>query len=149
MADLQAQRTLVKSPPELWAELSNPESLGRRLAEFGEIRITRLVPEQTVAWEGERASGTVELESSGRATSAAPPAPDQRRTGPGPAERSAARMARRAAAAAAAADGTVEPPRADPPAAPVPADPPPSIPAPSAAEPPSIPAPPSVGPPAK
>ena len=68
MADLQAQRTLVKSPPELWAELSNPESLAKRLSDFGEIRITRLVPEQTVAWEGERASGTVELESSGWGT---------------------------------------------------------------------------------
>lgn len=62
------QRTLVKSPPELWAELSNPESLARRLGEFGEIRITRLVPEQTVAWEGERASGTVEIEPSGWGT---------------------------------------------------------------------------------
>jgi hypothetical protein len=68
MGDLQAQRTLVKSPPELWAELSNPDSLARRLSEFGEIRITRLVPEKTVAWEGERASGTVELESSGWGT---------------------------------------------------------------------------------
>ncbi len=62
------QRTLVKSPPELWAELSDPESLARRLSDFGEIRITRLVPETTVAWEGERASGTVELESSGWGT---------------------------------------------------------------------------------
>lgn len=68
MADLQAQRTLVKSPPELWAELSNPDALARRLSGFGEIRIIRLVPEKTVAWEGERASGTVELESSGWGT---------------------------------------------------------------------------------
>jgi hypothetical protein len=73
------QRTLVKSPPELWADLSNPESLARRLGEFGEIRITRLVPERTVAWEGERASGTVEIEPSGWGTkvrlSAQPTAP--------------------------------------------------------------------------
>jgi hypothetical protein len=62
------QRTLVKSPPELWADLSDPESLGKRLGEFGEIRITRLVPEKTVVWEGERASGTVEIESSGWGT---------------------------------------------------------------------------------
>ncbi|MCA1657633.1 MAG: hypothetical protein LC713_08020, partial [Actinobacteria bacterium] len=68
MAVLQAQRTLVKSPPELWAEVSNPESLAKRLSDFGEIRITRLVPEQTVAWEGARASGTVELEASGWGT---------------------------------------------------------------------------------
>jgi len=73
------QRTLVKSPPELWADLSNPESLAKRLGEFGEIRITRLVPEKTVAWEGERASGTVEIEPSGWGTkvrlSAQPTAP--------------------------------------------------------------------------
>ncbi len=62
------QRTLVKSPPELWADLSNPETLARRLGEFGEIRITHLVPERTVAWEGERASGTVEIEPSGWGT---------------------------------------------------------------------------------
>jgi hypothetical protein len=62
------QRTLVKSPPELWADLSDPESLGKRLGEFGEIRITRLIPEKTVVWEGERASGTVEIESSGWGT---------------------------------------------------------------------------------
>src|SRR5919198_4369033 len=65
---LEAQRTLVKSPPELWAELSDAEALARHLGEFGEIRITRLDPETTVAWEGERASGTVELEPSGWGT---------------------------------------------------------------------------------
>ena len=35
---------------------------------FGEIRITRLEPESAVAWEGERASGTVRLEPSGWGT---------------------------------------------------------------------------------
>ena len=34
------------------------------LGAFGEIRITRLQPETTVAWEGERASGTVTIEPS-------------------------------------------------------------------------------------
>ena len=63
-----AQRTLVKSPPELWAEVSDVEALARHLGEFGEIRITRLEPETTVAWEGERASGTVHLEPSGWGT---------------------------------------------------------------------------------
>src|SRR3712207_8062279 len=63
-----AQRTLVKSPPELWAELSDPAALGRHLGEFGEIRITRLEPEDTVAWEGDRARGTVRLEPSGWGT---------------------------------------------------------------------------------
>jgi hypothetical protein len=68
MAELQAQRTLVKSPPELWAEVSDPEALGRRLADFGEIRITTTEPESIVAWEGERASGTIELAKSGWGT---------------------------------------------------------------------------------
>jgi hypothetical protein len=60
----EASRTLVKSPPELWAECSDAGSLARHLGEFGEIRITRLEPETAVAWEGERASGTVRIEPS-------------------------------------------------------------------------------------
>jgi len=69
MTEYEASRTLVKSPPELWAELSDPASLAGHLAEpFGEIRITRLEPETAVAWEGERASGTVRIEPSGWGT---------------------------------------------------------------------------------
>jgi len=68
MPKVQANRTLVKSPPELWAELSEIESLARHLGELGEIRITRTDPETTVAWEGERARGTVEIEASGWGT---------------------------------------------------------------------------------
>src|SRR5205085_5240532 len=63
-----AQRTLVKSAPELWSEVSDPDTLGRRLAGFGEIRITELEPEATVAWEGDRARGTVRLEPAGWGT---------------------------------------------------------------------------------
>ncbi len=59
---------MVKSPPELWAELSEVESLERHLGEFGDIKITRAEPETTVAWEGENASGTVELEPTGWGT---------------------------------------------------------------------------------
>ena len=69
MIEHEASRTLVKSPPDLWAELSDQSSLARHLAEpFGEIRITRLEPETAVAWEGERASGTVRIEPSGWGT---------------------------------------------------------------------------------
>ena len=70
MIETQAHRTLVKSPPELWAELSDPAALARHLARVGgdDIRITRIEPEKTVAWEGERARGTVELEPSGWGT---------------------------------------------------------------------------------
>ena len=65
---MTASRTLVKSPPELWAECSDAGSLARHLGEFGEIRITRLEPETAVAWEGEQFSGTVRLEPSGWGT---------------------------------------------------------------------------------
>jgi hypothetical protein len=68
MKEHQASRTLVKSPPELWAECSDAASLTRHLEQFGEIRVTRLEPETAVAWEGERASGTVRLEPSGWGT---------------------------------------------------------------------------------
>jgi hypothetical protein len=68
MSDSSAHRTLVKSPPELWAEISDLENLARHLGEFGEIRITRLEPETTVVWEGDRACGTVKLEPSGWGT---------------------------------------------------------------------------------
>jgi hypothetical protein len=68
MPDPRAQRTLVKSPPELWAEVSDLEALARHLGEFGDIRITRLEPETTVAWEGDRARGTVQLEPTGWGT---------------------------------------------------------------------------------
>src|SRR4051794_4954082 len=68
MSDLTASRTLVKSPPELWEELSEVESLARHLGELGEIKITKVEPEHTVAWEGARARGTVSLEPSGWGT---------------------------------------------------------------------------------
>src|SRR5918998_1374390 len=68
MPDLTAKRTLVKSPPELWSELSEVERLAGHLGAFGEIKITKLEPEHTVAWEGEGASGTVSIEPSGWGT---------------------------------------------------------------------------------
>ena len=68
MTEHVASRTLVKSPPELWAECSDAASLARHLDGFGEIRITRLEPETAVAWEGERARGTVRIEPSGWGT---------------------------------------------------------------------------------
>jgi len=64
----EVQRTLVKSPPELWTELSSPEALGRHLVDFGEIRITKTEPETKVEWEAEQASGVVQLKQSGWGT---------------------------------------------------------------------------------
>jgi hypothetical protein len=69
MPRVQVQRRLVKSPPELWAEVSDAAALAKHLGEFGEIRITRKEAETTVAWEGDDAtSGTVEIAGSGWGT---------------------------------------------------------------------------------
>jgi hypothetical protein len=68
MSELTTKRTLVKSPPELWAEVSDLEALAKHLGDFGEITITRLEPETTVVWEGDRVCGTVKLEPSGWGT---------------------------------------------------------------------------------
>jgi hypothetical protein len=69
MAELEAQRTLVKSPPELWTELSEPTRLARLLeTQFGEIQITRARPQTSLEWSGSLASGSVELEPSGWGT---------------------------------------------------------------------------------
>lgn len=64
----EVQRTLVKSPPELWAELSDADSLMRHLGELGEIRITNVEPETKVEWEAGDATGVVELKPSGWGT---------------------------------------------------------------------------------
>jgi hypothetical protein len=64
----EVQRTLVKSPPELWAELSDPVSLARHLGELGEIRIVRVEPEKAVEWEAADTSGAVRLKPSGWGT---------------------------------------------------------------------------------
>jgi hypothetical protein len=121
MQEPRAQRTLVKSPPELWAEVSDVEALARHLGEFGEIRITRLDPETTVAWEGDRACGTVALEPSGWGTKvtitaklaeeAAPEAaePVAEPEPPAPEPVAAAEPEPRAAAAAPVAEAEPEP----------------------------------------
>jgi hypothetical protein len=133
MTEPSAHRTLVKSPPELWAEVSEPEALARHLGEFGDIRITRLEPETTVAWEGERASGTVHLEPSSwgtkvtltaSATPSAPPEPAPRaepeapRPVPAPRGSRWGRFLRRRAEAAAPAASA--PPAPEPAASPEP-----------------------------
>jgi hypothetical protein len=64
----EVQRTLVKSPPELWSELSNPEALARHLGDLGEIRIVAVEPETKVEWEANGASGVVHLKQSGWGT---------------------------------------------------------------------------------
>lgn len=68
MVSSEVQRTLVKSPPELWAELSDPAALARHLGELGEIRIVKTKPEERVEWESDGASGTVLIKASGWGT---------------------------------------------------------------------------------
>jgi hypothetical protein len=68
MISSEVQRTLVKSPPELWAELSDPDALARHLGELGEVRIVRTEPESTVEWAAENITGTVSINPSGWGT---------------------------------------------------------------------------------
>jgi hypothetical protein len=70
MISSEVQRTLVKSAPELWAEVSDPAALARHLGELGDIRITRIEPEQKVEWEvcNSDTSGTVVIKPSGWGT---------------------------------------------------------------------------------
>jgi len=124
---VEAKRTLVKSPPELWAELSDLPALARHLGEFGEIRITRTEPESVVEWEGDLASGAVHIEPSGWGTKVTltalpamvdppPPEPDPEPPvveAPPPAQGFWSRLFRRKAAE----------PLAPPPAEPEPIDP--------------------------
>jgi outer membrane biosynthesis protein TonB len=86
MISSEVTRTLVKSPPELWALLSDPASLARHLGELGEVRIVRTEPESAVEWEGEGITGAVALKASGWGTKVtltatrqppAPPAPPE------------------------------------------------------------------------
>jgi len=114
MTEPRAQRTLVKSPPELWAEVSDPGALTRHLGGFGEIRITRTHPETTVAWEGDRVRGTVELEASGWGTKVTLTAQEVMPVAPLVEEVAApvAAIARAAAPLAAPATAVVLPPRA-------------------------------------
>ena len=104
MPEPRAERTLVKSPPELWAEISDPEALTRHLSPFGDIRVVGSDPETTVAWEGDRVRGTVELEASGwgtKVTMTAQANPAGRRSGPTVVEETAAPVAAPARATAA------------------------------------------------
>jgi hypothetical protein len=68
MISSEVQRTLVKSPPELWTELSDPTSLGRHLGALGEIRITKVEAEKRVDWEADDATGSILIKPSGWGT---------------------------------------------------------------------------------
>jgi hypothetical protein len=60
----EVSRTLVKSPPELWEELS-----GERLSEVIEgARVEPAEEDNALAWEAQGARGTARIESSGWGT---------------------------------------------------------------------------------
>ena len=68
MISTEVQRTLVKSPPELWSELSDETSLARHLSRFGAVRIVGRTAEERVDWEAERARGSIRIRPSGWGT---------------------------------------------------------------------------------
>ncbi len=106
---LQATRTLVKSPPELWAEVADPAALETHLKPFGTVCIEATEDERVVRWSAEHAAGTLELEPAGFGTRVrlraeiAPisePVPDPVREPAAPAPRSGwRRLLRRSATA--------------------------------------------------
>jgi hypothetical protein len=64
MPTVEVSRTLVKSPPELWAELEG-DCLS---AVVGEVTIRPVEAERELAWEAQGASGTALLEPAGWGT---------------------------------------------------------------------------------
>lgn len=64
MPSYEVSRTLVKSPPELWAELET----GCLEKAVGQVRIAATEPERALAWEASGARGTAVLEPAGWGT---------------------------------------------------------------------------------
>ena len=65
MPAVELERTLVKSPPELWEELASPDCLSRWL---GEVRVRSAEPPHRLEWDCDVAQGVIELEASGWGT---------------------------------------------------------------------------------
>src|SRR5436190_20020487 len=64
MPRIEVSRTLVKSPPELWAELG-PECLERAV---GTVSVEETEPERSMAFQGDGVHGTAILEPAGWGT---------------------------------------------------------------------------------
>ncbi|HLM27051.1 MAG TPA: hypothetical protein VK304_08800 [Thermoleophilaceae bacterium] len=64
MPKFEVSRTLVKSPPELWPELSE----GRLAEAIGEAKVEVTEDERSVRWEAQGAQGSASLEPSGWGT---------------------------------------------------------------------------------
>lgn len=65
MAPVEVQRTLVKSPPELWSEIATDEALGRWL---GDVSVETVESPSRLEWRRSDSTGVIELESSGWGT---------------------------------------------------------------------------------
>jgi|SRR6187431_3500445 hypothetical protein len=65
MASVEVERTLVKSPPELWDEIGSEQALSRWL---GKVRVKSETPPHRLEWDSDVARGIIELESSGWGT---------------------------------------------------------------------------------
>jgi len=62
---IELERTLVKSPPELWDEIASEEALRQWL---GDVRVSAIDPPTRIEWRAEGARGVIELEASGWGT---------------------------------------------------------------------------------
>ena len=65
MATIEVERTLVKSPPELFDELASAAGLNRWL---GEVQIKETQAPSRIAWSSRASDGVIELEPSGWGT---------------------------------------------------------------------------------
>jgi hypothetical protein len=65
MTPIEVERTLVKSPPELWSEIGSDEALGRWL---GDVSVKSAEPPGRLEWARSDSTGVIELEASGWGT---------------------------------------------------------------------------------
>lgn len=65
MPTIELERTLVKSPPELWDELASQDALARWLPG---VRVGSLDPPSRIEWDADGVRGVIELEPSGWGT---------------------------------------------------------------------------------
>jgi hypothetical protein len=65
MAPVEVERTLVKSPPELWTEIASDEALGRWL---GDVTVDAADAPGRLEWSRSDSAGVIELEASGWGT---------------------------------------------------------------------------------
>jgi hypothetical protein len=82
MPTVELERTLVKSPPELWDELASAPGLSRWL---GKVRVRAKEPPCRLEWDSDLARGVIELEAAGWGTKVRAVADGA--TGPGADER--------------------------------------------------------------